>query len=504
MPFFTPSMSATKAPNHETKGCSFVFSCFRGVLVVASVGATLLAQQTPDRTHSPQPGPPPALHLPAIQKQKLANGLPVWIVELHEVPVAQVNLVIFSGASAEPGRKFGVASLTAAMLEQGAGSRSALEVADAVDYLGADLSAGSGYDSSVLRLHVPVARLADALPIMADVALRPTFPKDELERQRPQRLTSLLQGRDDPPTIAAVTFARVLFGVEHRYGTPMSGTAETIKAFTTDDLQAFYASVFRPENAAMLVVGDVKPDAVVPLLEKQFGAWKASAAPSPPVKSPAVEQPTTRTVYLVDKPGAPQSQIRIGWIGVPRSTPDYFPIIVMNTILGGSFSSRLNMNLREQHGYSYGASSSFDMRAAAGPFASAAGVQTDKTAESLKEFFNELNAIRQPVPAEELVRAKNYVALRYPTSFETTGDISRRLEDALIFRLPDDYFSKYVQNIQAVTAADVQRVAQKYIAPGKFAVVVVGDRKTIEPGVRALNLGTLKVLSVDDVFGAKP
>ena len=474
------------------------------LLVAALAGVTLVAQQPPDRSHPPAAGPPPPLNLPAIQKQKLSNGLPVWIVELHEVPVAQVNLVIFSGSASEPGRKFGVASLTAAMLEQGAGSRSALEIADAVDYLGADLSSGSGYDSSVLRLHVPVARLNEALPIMADVALRPTFPKDELERQRQQRLTSLLQGRDDPPTIAAVSFARVLFGVEHRYGTPMSGTAETIKAFTTEDLRAFYASTFRPENAAMLVVGDVKPDAALPLLEKHFGSWKASAAAAAPVRFPPVEQPSARTAYLVDKPGAPQSQIRIGWIGVPRSTPDYFPILVLNTILGGSFSSRLNMNLREQHGYTYGASSSFDMRTAAGPFVAAAGVQTDKTAEALKEFFNELTGILQTVPAEELARAKNYVALRYPSSFETTGDISRRLEDALVFHLPDDYFSKYVQNIQAVTATDVQRVGQKYIAPGRFAVVVVGDRKAIEPGIRALNLGVVKLMSVDDVFGPKP
>src|SRR5450759_78239 len=195
---------------------------------------------------------------------------------------------------------------------------------------------------------------------------------------------------------------------------------------------------------------------------------------------PAAPEPARREIYLVDKPDAAQSQVRIGWIGVPRSTPDYFPIQVMNTILGGSFSSRLNLNLREQHGYTYGASSNFDMRAAAGPFAAAAGVQTDKTSESLKEFFNELDAILKPVPVEELSRAKNYVALRYPSGFETTGDISRQLENALIFHLPDDYFGTYVQRIQAVTAADVQRVAQKYVAPSRFAVVVVGDLKTIE------------------------
>jgi predicted Zn-dependent peptidase len=419
------------------------------------------------------------------------------------VPVAQVNLVVYSGTANDPPGKFGVASLTAAMLEEGAAGRSALEIADAIDYLGADLGATSAIDSSAIRLHVPVARLGDALPIMADVALRPTFPSDELDRQRQQRLTSLLQGRDDPPTISSVAFSRILYGKGHRYGTPQMGTAETIKTLTPADLRAFYASAFRPENATLLVVGDLAAANVMPLFEKHFGSWKG-AAPAAAEKLPAVDEPPARQIYLVDKPGAPQSQIRIGWIGVPRSTPDYFPITVMNTILGGSFSSRLNMNLREQHGYAYGASSSFSMYADAGPFYAAAGVQTDKTAEALKEFFNELEAIQKPVPAEELARAKNYVALRYPSAFETTGDISRRLEDQLVYHLPEDYFAKYVQNIQAVTAADVQRVAQKYVRPDRFVVVVVGDLKVIEPGIRALNLGPIKTLSIDDVFGPKP
>jgi predicted Zn-dependent peptidase len=338
---------------------------------------------------------------------------------------------------------------------------------------------------------------------MADVALRPTFPRDELERQRQQRLTSLLQGRDDPPTISSVAFSRILYGKAHRYGTPQMGTAETIKTFTPEDLRAFYTTAFRPENATLLAVGDVTADKVLPLFEKNFGTWKAAGGAAAE-KLPAVEQAPPRQMYLIDKPGAPQSQIRIGWVGVPRSTPDYFPINVMNTILGGSFTSRLNNNLREVHGYAYGASSVFDMRAGAGPFYAAAGVQTDKTAEALKEFFNELEAIQKPVPDDELARAKNYVALRFPSAFETTGDISRRLEDVLVYHLPDDYFAKYVQNIQAVTAADVQRVAQKYIQPGRFAVVVVGDLKVIEPGIRALNLGPIKVLTIDEVFGPKP
>ena len=473
------------------------------VIACASI-VTPRAQQAPDRTRPPQPGAPPALNLPAIQKRQLSNGLPVWLVELHEVPVVQVNLVVLRGTADDPAGKFGVASLTAAMLEEGAGRRSSLEIADDVDFLGADLGTTSGFDASAVRLHVPVARLGDALPVMADVALRPTFPKDELDRLRRERLTNILQARDNPATIDALAFSRVLYGPTHRFGTAANGTAQTIAALTTDDLRAFYAASFQPANASLLVVGDVTMDKALPLLESSFGAWKAPSPAPPQTRMPDAQEPVARQIYLVDKPGAPQSQIRIGWIGVPRSTPDYFPIQVLNTILGGSFSSRLNMNLREKHGYTYGATSLFDMRASAGPFVSAAGVQTDKTADALKEFFNELNGIVKPVPADELTRAKNYISLRYPEGFETTGDISRRLEDAIVYHLPDDYFAKYVPNIEAVTAADVQRVAQKYIQPNRFAVVVTGDLKTIEAPIRALNLGAIKTMTLDEVFGPAP
>src|SRR5262245_37820518 len=471
------------------------------LLVLASAG---LYAQAPDRSKPPAPGPAPALKLPQIQKRQLANGLPVWVVELHEVPVVQVNLIVTTGTADDPTGKFGIASLTTAMLTDGAGSRSALESADAIDFLGADLNASSGIDSSAIRLHVPVARLADALPIMADVALRPTFPKDELERLRQQRLTSLIQSRDDAPTIAALAFSRVLYGPTHRFGTATVGTAETIKAFTVDDLRAFYAATFRPDNAALLIVGDVTPDTALPLIEKNFGAWKAEGARSSRPQFPTVPARTQRAVYLVDKPNAPQSQIRIGSVAVPRSTPDYFPIQVLNTVLGGPFSSRLNMNLREKHGFTYGANSTFDMRIQPGPFYAFAGVQTDKTSESLTEFFRELDGILQPVPADVLARATNYVSLRCPSGFETTGDISRRLEEVLTYHLPDDYFSRYVSSINAVTSSDVQRVARTYIQPDKLAVVVVGDRKAIEPGIRALNLGAINTLTIDEIFGAAP
>jgi zinc protease len=259
--------------------------------------------------------------------------------------------------------------------------------------------------------------------------------------------------------------------------------------------------MYQPANATLIVVGDVTADAAMPLLEQQFGSWRTGAA-ARRTSVPPAPQLTQAQVTLVDVPMAEQSQIRIGWIGVPRSTPDYFTLQVLNTILGGSFTSRLNQNLRETHGYTYGASSRFDMRLAAGPFLAGAGVQTDKTSESLQEFFKELNGILSPIPAEELAKAKNYVALGFPAGFETIDDLASHLEELAIYKLPDDYFQRYVPNIQAVTAAAVQKAAATYVQPKKFSIVVVGDRKVIEPKIRALNLGPIRFMTVDEVVGS--
>ena len=458
------------------------------------------AQQAPDRSKPPALSAPRDLKLPPIVKRTLSNGLPVWVVEQHEVPVASVSLVIKSGATADPAGKFGLASLTAAMLDEGAGSRDALQLADAIDYLGASLGTGAGYDASSVSVYTPVARLSDALQIMADVAIRPRFDDKELERLRKERLTSLLQIKDNPPAIGSVAFPRLVYGEGHRYGTGLAGTTASVTALTAADLKAFHAANYHPANAHIIVVGDVQPDAAVAMLEKSFGAWKpmAAAAAAKPLTTPGA--PQARTVYLIDKPGAAQSIIRIGWTGVPRSTPDYYAIQVLNTVLGGSFTSRLNTNLRETHGYAYGAGSSFDMRLSAGPFTAAANVQTDKTSESLTEFFKELANIMKPIPAEEIEKAKNYLALGYPADFETTQDIASKLSELVIYNLPESTFNEYVSKIQAVTPADVERVAKKYVTPERFAVVVVGDLKTIEAGVRKLNLGTVRIVPVDEIL----
>ena len=475
----------------------------RGVLCVlcglSVLGGSLVAQDRPDRNKPPVLGATPKLTLPTIQKKALSNGLPVWLVESHEVPLVQVNLLVQAGSADDPAGAFGVASLTAAMLDEGAGPRSALEIADAIDFLGGVLTTASSFDASSVRLNVPVARLADALPVMADVALRPTFPEQELERLRQERLTALLQAQDDPAQIADEAFNRIVFGGAHRYGTRSMGTAATLKAFTTDNLRAFHSRYFVPANATLIVVGDTRMDSVLPMLEQQFGAWKG--APAARATLPAAPPLTSLQISIVDKPGAEQSQIRIGSVGVARATPDYFTLQVLNTVLGGSFTSRLNQNLRETHGYSYGASSFFDMRLGAGPFVAGAGVQTDKTAEALREFFNELNGIGKPIGSDELTKAKNYIALGFPADFETTGDLSRRIEDLIIYKLPETYYEQYVSNVQAVTAAGAHKAAGTYVQPSKFAVVVVGDRKAIEAPIRALKLGPVRVLSVKEALG---
>jgi zinc protease len=474
-------------------GSALLATCFLCV--------SLAAQQPPDRSKVPALGAAPQLKLPAIQKRVLSNGVPVWVVEAHEVPLAQITLLVKAGGSDDPAGKFGLASLTAAMLDEGAGTRSALEIADEIDFLGAELGASGSFDASAVRLGVPVARLGAALTVMADVALRPTFPDAELQRLRTERLTELLQARDDAGSVAAMAFARLLYGPSHRYGTSAVGTPTSIKSLTASDLKAFHAATFQPANATLIAVGDITADSIVPQLEKHFGSWRAGATPPSRPTVPAAPQPAQRQITIVDMPGAEQSQVRIGWVGVPRSSPDYFTLQVLNTILGGSFTSRLNQNLREEHGYSYGASSRFDMRLSAGPFFAGAGVQTDKTAEALREFFTELTEIGKPIPVDELNKATNYIAFGFPSNFETISDFSAQLEQLIVYGLPESYYADYVKNLQAVTAEAVQKAAATYIQPQRFLVVVVGDRKVIETGIRALNLGTVRTMSIQEALG---
>jgi zinc protease len=501
----TPITFATettkKGPRRTRRSQRSLLSVLRvlcGLTLCGLCGLTVSAQGKPDRSAPPPLGPAPQINLPQIQKRTLSNGLPVWLIEAHAVPLVQVSLLIKAGAADDPAGKFGTASLTAAMLDEGAGSRTALQISDEADFLGADLATTSSFDASAVRLNVPVSRMRNGLALMADVALRPTFPPDELERVRKERLTTLLQAKDDPADVVPIAFARTVFGATHRYGTPGMGTESTLKGFTVADLKAFHTAMYQPANATLIVIGDVRAADAIAQLEMHFGTWKNGAAPPARQPVPTAPQLTQGQITIVDIPGAAQSQIRIGWVGVPRSTPDYFTLEVLNTVLGGSFTSRLNQNLREEHQYSYGAGSRFDMRLSPGPFFATAGVQTDKTSEALTEFFKELNDIGKPIGAEELTKAKNYIALSFPGEFETLGDLAGHIEEMIVYSLPETYFATYVKNIQSVTSEAVQKAAATFIQPKRFAVVVVGDRKTIEPRIRALNLAPVRVVSVNE------
>jgi zinc protease len=477
----------------------------RNLLIAASLALSVLftaVAQEGDRSAPPPPGPPPALTLPPIQHFRLKCGLPVVLVEKHGVPIVQLNLLVGAGSAMDPAGKRGVASLTATMMMEGAGARNALVLADAIDYLGATITSTSGQHEMALRLHTPVARLDSACVLFADVAMRPQFPADELDRKRSERLTGLMQWRDEPRILSSVAFNRALYGDVHTYGVPVTGDERSLKSITTADLRAFHASWYRPNNATLIVVGDVKPKSLLPKLEKVFGTWARGSAAPPAL--PPIEQVKRRSVIIVDKPGAAQTVVRIGRIGVPRTTEDFAAIVVMNTILGGSFTSRLNNNLREQKGYTYGAGSAFDFRPLPGPFVATASVQAAVTAEALTEFFKELKDILEPVTDAEITRAKNYVALSYPADFQTVRDIAYQIEELVTYRFPDDTFNRHIGRILAVTAPDVQRVARMTIDPASVVIVLVGDRKVIEGPVASLGLGPVEVRSIDDILGKPP
>jgi zinc protease len=461
------------------------------VLVAAPVlDALPAAAQGPRPTTLPAAGPVPALATPQPVRRALANGLEVLYVRQAEVPVVSAVLVTRGGTADEPASHPGLAAFTATMLDEGAAGKTALQVADELERLGASLDVSSGWDAATTTLFVLRKNLSAALQLMADVVARPDFAENEVARLREERLTNLRRAVDQPGTIAQNAFASLVFPGAHPYG--RFATLAATQATDRAALAAFHRAHFVPRGATLILAGDVDPAETHALVERAFGGWAPADAPA--VTVPAASVPAARVVHLVDKPGAAQSEIRIGHPAVARSNPDYFPLMVMNTILGGMFGSRLNTNLREVHGYAYGAGSGLWMRRAPGPFVAQAAVQTNKTDSALVEFFREIERIRdEPVPAEELETAKRFLALSLPATLETAPQVAGSLATLVTFGVPTDFFATYTGRVMAVTAEDVRRVARQYLHPGRAVVVVVGDRAQVEAGIRALNLGALQV-----------
>ncbi|MCX6169655.1 MAG: pitrilysin family protein [Ignavibacteriales bacterium] len=469
-------------------------------LIIISAFCFSLYAQTPDRTKPPQLPAPKKLNLPAIQQFTLSNGLKVVLMEKHEVPLIQLNVTVKAGSVNDPENKIGLAWLTFNMLADGAAGKTSLELSDAIDFLGARISANASFHSGTVSLHSPLSKFDDALKIMSDIVLRPDFPQKELDRKKKDRLTLLMQAHDQPTAIASAAFNQILFGKEHPYGRITS--EKEIRSYSTDDLKNFYKKYFVANNAVVIAVGDIKKEDLKKKLESAFGKWQKGSVKETKVKEPT--QIANRIVYLIDKPGAAQSVINIGRIGAARLTNDYNSIVVMNTLLGGSFTSRLNQNLREKNGYTYGANSRFFFRPVPGSFIATSSVQTAVTDKALTEFFNELNGIREPLTDPDLNRAKNLVALSYPGNFQSVSEIAGQLEEKVLYNLPENYFGEFISKILSLTGKDVNDAAVKYIVPDQMIVVVVGDKAKIEDGIKKLNLGEIKNLSIDDVLGEVP
>ncbi len=455
-----------------------------------------MAQQDPDRTIRPKLGPTPEMHLPKIQRAELPNGLRVWLVENHKLPIIACNLVLFAGSERDPLNTPGLASLTASMLQEGTKSRTSLQIADEIDRIGASMRVSSQSDFVSVSLDCLTKHFDAALDVYADVLTRATFPEKEFSRVKNERLTSLLQQKDRPTVIASLAFSRILYGANHPYGNDISGTEQSVKGLTREDLVKFYGTYYRPNSATLIVYGDASMETLLPKITNMFASWLKAEVPV--VQSFPTPQVDTRKVYLIDKPGAPQSEIRIGFPALARTSPDFFPVNLMNLVLGGQFSSRLNSNIRERRGFSYGVRSAFQFTRMPGPFMASGGVHSAKTDSSLQEFLREIDLMREKgLSAVELEFAKNRTKGVFATGFESPQQIAGALVNLVVYKLPDDYFVNYLKNVDAVTLADVQRVAQKYLDTSRMAMVVVGDTKVIRPGIEQMKFGPIVISDVD-------
>ncbi len=471
-----------------------------GLLAAVLAPAALSAQAAFDRTKPPAMPAAPKLALPNVVTSRLANGIDVQVVPQTEVPLVQVTLIVAGGSrldGAEPGR----ASFMARMLTESAGGKDVNALQSELAFLGANLSASSSWDAFTVSLNVPKRSLGAALDLMADVVQRPAFTTADVRRQRELRAAAMLQRRDQPNAIASLAYSAIIFPTGHPYHNAIDGDSLATSKLDSASVRALYDRALVPSRAKFIVVGDITAAEAVSMLATRFGLWKATGTAQliPTVLAPAVDN-TAVKLYLIDKPGAAQSVISIGGPGVSRFSADYPALVVMNTLLGDSFSSRLNQNLRETKGYTYGIGSRFGWSPIPGAFRISSGVRTDVTDSSLVEVFKELHAIQdRPVDAIELARAKAYVALAIPGNFETNGGIAGALAELNTFGLPLTSVSEFITRVNAVTTADVQRVAKKYLPVNRATIVVVGDLAKVRAGIEALKLGSISVLDAATV-----
>ena len=438
------------------------------------------------RASAPPAGPTRPYHFPNVTRLRLPNGLHVLVAENHNAPLIAMRTLVRSGADQDTADLAGLAALTADLLDEGAGSRDSIRLAEDIGLLGASLSTGADWDATYISLDVLSRNASQAVEILADVSHRASLTQSEFERVRNERLTEILQQRDEPSAIAGKRFASLLYG-KGVYGNSIIGTSESVAQIGLDDVRRHYARHFLPNNTSVIFAGDFKAGDAVRLAETMFGGWKPGAEPHRPPVSP--QRFEASRIYMIDRPQAVQSEIRVGHVGVPRSTEDYFALSVMNALLGGVFNSRINLNLREKHGYTYGARSTFAFRRQAGPFVVAAPVRNEVTRESVTEILGELRRIRTgDIEDQELNDTKSYMMGVFPATVQAAGDVAGRLLDMELYGLPEYYFDRYRENIGAISKDDIARVATKYLDPDRALIVIVGSAKQIREPLGQLGM----------------
>lgn len=450
------------------------------------MSVTTRLETPPHMAAPPSVGPLPALRVPRLSQFHLGNGLEVVAIPRTVAPIVSLTLTLRSGGDADPPNLAGLASLTAEMMDEGAGDRSALDIARDLEQIGADLWVGAGRDGSQIGLQVPVAGFEQALQIASDILLRPRFAAQDWERVKSDRLTGLAQRRDQPESVSNIVGDRVLFSGDHPYGQPVDGFESTVQRITLADVAQFHATRWRSSQASLIVAGDLDEAALPAQLERAFGGWAGGDVPA--IRRGG-RPPTPPRLVLVHRPGAPQSIVRVIAPGESRLAPDRTALRMLNAIFGGSFTSRLNFNLREQKGYTYGANSSFSFMRQAGCFTARAAVHSEVTAASVTEFLNELRDLREkPITDDELTKARATLLDRAAEALSTTGGLTSLYGELRLYGLGVDEPAKFVKELEAPTAASLQKLARERIDPDQVGIVIVGDRAAIEPGLLALGL----------------
>ncbi len=452
------------------------------------------ASSSPDRTQAPAPGPVRPFRFPTVHRSRLGGeDSPELITAPHgDVPLVTAEVVVEGGAAAEAGEQAGVARLTSAALEAGTEAHDEETLAWEMESLGIEIDTSAGWDAASVGVTVHVDRLDPAMALLAEIVRRPAFPAGPVERIRDEQLADILQRTKEPRALAADAAARFIFDDGVPYGRSILGRDSTVRGLDPAALRAFHEARYRAGSAAILVTGAVDPDRVRDVVAHHFGDWRGQGAPD--TDFDVVPRVSETTVFIVHRPGSVQSEVRMGHVGVDRHHVDYFPLVVMNTILGGSFTSRLNMSLREKHGFTYGARTSFAFRRRPGPFTLDVAVASDVTAPAIAEALKEIDQLRSDGPtADEMDSARDYLRGVMPLKLQTTDQLASRLSELVIYDLPDDYFDTMRDRIAAVSGDDVHRVATEQVRPDQLAIVVVGDAEQVEQPIRDLGLGPIEI-----------